>query len=131
MKCNVLIVDDSPVLRGAIQKVARLAGVPEDRIHTAGNGKEALAVLETTWIDLVLLDINMPVMDGEEFTREVRRNPTLADLKIVVVSTEANDDRLQRLRDMGVVETLRKPFQPEDLCHLITKLLGVAPSCAS
>jgi two-component system chemotaxis response regulator CheY len=131
MKCNVLIVDDSPVLRGAIQKVARLAGVPEDRIHTAGNGKEALAVLETTWIDLVLLDINMPVMDGEEFTREVRRNPTFADLKIVVVSTEANDDRLQRLRDMGVVETLRKPFQPEDLCHLITKLLGVTPSCAS
>ncbi len=131
MKCNVLIVDDSPVLRGAIQKVARLAGVPEDRIHTAGNGKEALAVLETTWIDLVLLDINMPVMDGEEFTREVRRNPTFADLKIVVVSTEANDDRLQRLRAMGVVETLRKPFQPEDLCHLITKLLGVTPSCAS
>ena len=131
MKCNVLVVDDSPVLRGAIVKVARLAGVPEDRIHTAGNGKEALQVLDKTWIDLVLLDINMPVMDGEEFAREVRKNPALADLKIVVVSTEANDDRLKRLRDLGVVETLRKPFQPEDLCHLITKLLGVSPSCAS
>jgi len=130
MKCNVLVVDDSPVLRGAIVKVARLAGVPEERIHTAGNGKEALAVLESVWVDLVLLDINMPVMDGEEFTREVRKNPTWSDLKIVIVSTEANEDRLRRLRELGVVETLRKPFQPEDLCHLITKLLGVTP-CAT
>jgi two-component system chemotaxis response regulator CheY len=130
MKCNVLVVDDSPVLRGAIVKVAKLAGVPEERIFTAGNGKEALAVLDTVWVDLVLLDINMPVMDGEEFAREVRRNPTLADLKIVIVSTEANEERLKRLRELGVVETLRKPFQPEDLCHLISKLLGVS-SCAN
>ncbi len=130
MNCNVLIVDDSPILRAAIQKVARLAGVPEDRIFTAGNGKEALAVLEKTWVDLILLDINMPVMDGEQFVTELRRNPAFVDLKVVIVSTEANQDRLERLRQLGVVETLRKPFEPEDLCHLITKLLGVT-QCAS
>jgi two-component system chemotaxis response regulator CheY len=130
MKCNVLVVDDSPILRKAISKVVRLAGVAEERIHLAGDGREALAVLDKVWIDLVLLDLNMPVMDGEQFVRELRRNSALADTKVVVVSTEANHDRLRRLRDLGVVEILRKPFQPEDLCRLIAKLLGVTP-CAN
>ena len=72
MSCNVLVVDDSPILRTAIKKVVKLAGLGEDQIFEAGNGEEALAVLETVWIDLVLLDLNMPVMDGEEFTRQLR-----------------------------------------------------------
>lgn len=125
MNCNVLIVDDSPILRMAIRKVVRLAGVEDDRIHEAGNGREALDVLETVWVDLVLLDLNMPVMDGEEFARELKKNPDLADVAVVVVSTEGNRDRLQRMRELGVMETLRKPFEPEDLHRLIGKVLGV------
>ena len=125
MSCNVLIVDDSAVLRTAIRKVVRLAGVEDDRIHEAANGKEALELLETDWIDLVLLDLNMPVMDGETFARELRKNPDLADVAVVVVSTESNRDRLQRMRELGVVEMLRKPFEPEDLHRLIPKVLGV------
>lgn len=125
MNCNVLIVDDSPILRTAIRKVVRLAGVDDDRIHQAGNGREALEVLETVWIDLVLLDLNMPVMDGEAFAAELRKNPDLTDVAVVVVSTEGNRDRLQRMRELGVMETLRKPFEPEDLHRLIGKVLGV------
>lgn len=125
MSCNILIVDDSPILRTAIRKVVRLAGVEDDRIHDAGNGREALDVLETVWIDLVLLDMNMPVMDGEQFAIELRKNPDLADVAIVVVSTEGNRDRLQRMRNLGVIEILRKPFEPEDLHRLIPKVLGV------
>jgi two-component system chemotaxis response regulator CheY len=125
MNCNVLIVDDSPILRMAIRKVVRLAGVEDDRIHEAGNGREALDVLETVWVDLVLLDLNMPVMDGEQFAIELRKNPELADVAVVVVSTEGNRDRLQRMRDLGVMDTLRKPFEPEDLHRLIGKVLGV------
>lgn len=124
MSCNVLIVDDSPILRTAIRKVVRLAGIEDDRIHDAGNGREALDVLETVWIDLVLLDMNMPVMDGEQFAGELRKNPDLADVAIVVVSTEANQGRLQRMRDLGVIDILRKPFEPEDLHRLIPKVLG-------
>lgn len=126
MNCNVLIVDDSPILRMAIRKVVRLAGIEDDRIHEAGNGKEGLEVLETVWIDLVLLDLNMPVMDGEQFATELRKNPDLNDVAVVVVSTEGNRDRLQRMRNLGVVEVLRKPFEPEDLHRLIAKLLGAA-----
>jgi len=125
MSCNLLVVDDSPILRTAIKKVARLAGVEEDRIHEAGNGQEALEILEMVWIDLVLLDLNMPVMDGEEFVRQLRQREDLADVAVVVVSTEANRERLDRMRSMGVVEVLRKPFEPKDLCRLVGKVMGV------
>lgn len=125
MNCNVLIVDDSTILRTAIRKVVRLAGVEDDRIHEAANGREALELLETVWVDLVLLDLNMPVMDGEQFATELRKNPDLADVAVVVVSTEGNADRLKRMRDLGVMETLRKPFEPEDLHRLIGRVLGV------
>ena len=126
MKCNVLIVDDSKILRSAIRKVVQLAGVDEGRIHEAANGQEALDLLKGEWIDLVLLDLNMPVMDGEQFAAEVRKNPELEDLTIVVVSTESNQDRMDRMRELGVVASLRKPFEPEDLCKLISDHLGIA-----
>ncbi len=125
LQCHVLIVDDSPILRAAIKKVVKLAGVSEDRIFEAGHGGEALEVLETVWIDLVLLDLNMPVMDGEEFTRQLRARTDLQDVAVVVVSTEANRERLERMRALGVAHALRKPFEPEDLCRLISEVLGV------
>ncbi len=126
MNCNLLIVDDSPILRMAIKKVAKLAGMDEDHIFEAGNGQEALAVLETVWIDLVLLDLNMPVMDGEQFAVELRKRPDLNDVVIVVVSTESNKKRLDHMQELGAVESLHKPFEPEDLRRLITCHLGVA-----
>ncbi|MEQ9616854.1 MAG: response regulator [Phycisphaerales bacterium] len=125
MSCNLLIVDDSPILRAAIKKTARLAGVKDEGISEAGNGKEALEVLETHWVDLILLDLNMPVMNGEEFVEALKKSETLASIPVVVVSTESNRDRLSRLKDLGVVATLHKPFEPEDLCHLISQTLGV------
>lgn len=125
MSCNVLIVDDSPILRSAIKKVVRLAGIADEHIREAGNGREALAALDAEWIDLVLLDLNMPVMNGEEFAVELRKKPELKGVAVVVVSTEGNRDRLQRMRELGVVGVLHKPFEPEDLCKLISKTLGV------
>lgn len=125
MSCNVLIVDDSPILRKAITKVVKLAGISEDHIHEAGNGQEALDVLETVWVDLVLLDLNMPVMDGEEFAKCMHERDDLGHVAIVVVSTESNRERLDRMKGYGVVEALHKPFEPEDLCRLISKVLGV------
>ncbi len=125
MNCNVLIVDDSPILRTAIKKVVRLAGIDEDRIHEAGNGQEALDVLETVWVDLVLLDLNMPVMNGEEFVAELRKRDAISDVAVVIVSTESNKERLDRLKGLGVRSSLHKPFEPEDLCRLIADIMGV------
>jgi len=125
MTCNVLIVDDSPILRKAITKVVKLAGIDEDHIHEAGNGQEALELIEMVWIDLVLLDLNMPVMDGEEFAKTLHERDDMDRVEIVIVSTESNQDRLDRMKQYGVIESLRKPFEPEDLCKLISRTLGV------
>lgn len=125
MSCNILIVDDSPILRTAIKKVVKLADISEDHIFEAGNGAEALQVLETVWIDLVLLDLNMPVMDGEQFAVEMRKRPDLNDVAVVVVSTESNKERLDRMKQLGVTAILHKPFEPEDLRRLVTSVLGV------
>ncbi len=125
MSCNLLIVDDSPILRTAIKKVVKLAGLEEDRIFEAGNGKEALEIMSTVWVDLVLLDLNMPVMNGEEFAEELRKQEDLKDVAVVVVSTESNEDRLNRMRELGAIEVLHKPFEPEDLRKIIVSNLGV------
>lgn len=125
MSCNLLIVDDSPILRAAIKKVVKLAGLEEDRIFEAGNGQEALELMSTIWVDMVLLDLNMPVMNGEEFAQKLRKLPELEDVAVVVVSTESNEDRLNRMRELGVVEVLHKPFEPEDLRKIIVNNLGV------
>lgn len=124
MNCNILIVDDSKIIRTAIKKIARVAGVDDSRIHEAANGQEALDVLENVWADLILLDINMPIMDGEQFVIEKAKRPELADIPVFIVSTEANEERLQRLMDLGVRGTLRKPFEPEDLCQVIADVIG-------
>ena len=125
MNCRVLIVDDSPILRTAIKKVVKLAGIDEDHIFEASNGQEALDVLETVWVDLVLLDLNMPVMDGVQFAEERLKIDSIKDIPIVVVSTEGNKDRLDRMKELGVLDTLHKPFEPEDLRQLISNVLGV------
>ncbi len=126
MSCNLLIVDDSPILRQVIRKTAGLAGVSGERVHEAGDGREALAVLDASWIDLVLLDLNMPVMDGEALVRAMRERPELAATRVVIVSTESNKERLDRLRQLGVVEFLRKPFEPEDLRRIVADVVGAS-----
>lgn len=125
MSLSVLIVDDSPILRRAIRKAVGIAGIATDRIREAGNGVEALASLERDPADLVLLDLNMPVMDGERFAAELRNRPDVArGARIIVVSTEVNRERLDRLRGLGAMAILHKPFEPEELRRLVMQLTG-------
>ena len=125
---RILIADDHPLVRGALwQAVA--GAVPDAIISEAGDMIELSAALEKAkGTDLVLLDLNMPVMDGEQFARELRNRPDMQDVAVVVVSTEANRERLERMRELGVKHTLRKPFEPEALCRLISDVLGLKPS---
>jgi CheY-like chemotaxis protein len=119
MSTRVLIVDDSMILRLSARKACVLAGVKPENIAEAGDGKQALACLEKAMYDIVLLDLNMPVMDGEQFALAWSLQPRWRETRIFVVSTDSNKERRQRLATMGVSAFLSKPFEPEELSRLI------------
>ncbi len=119
MSTRILIVDDSMILRMAAKKACVLAGVKPENIAEAGDGKQALACLEKAQFDAVLLDLNMPVMDGEQFALAWSLQPRWRETRIFVVSTDSNKERRDRLCTMGVAGFLSKPFEPETLARLI------------
>lgn len=123
MSLNVLVVDDSSVARSMICKTLRLSGLPLGDIHQAANGQEGLDVLNRQWVDVVFVDINMPVMNGEEMVTRVRANPAWKDLPLVVVSTEGSQTRIERLHELGA-EFVHKPFSPETVRDMVRRLTG-------
>lgn len=125
MSLKVLVVDDSSVMRSIIIKSLRMSGIPLESVIQAGNGKEALAALEQNPIDLVLVDINMPVMSGDELIVEMRQRPALSVIKVIVVSSDHTDTRMEQLGALGV-PIIHKPFNPGQLKDLIVSLTGVS-----
>lgn len=123
MSVNVLIVDDSAVMRSMIVKTLRLTRLPLGEIHQAANGQEGLAAINQNWIDLVIVDINMPVMNGEEMIDRMLENPEHKNIPIVVISTEGSKTRVGRLQDKGA-RFIHKPFSPEKIRDTIKDLLG-------
>ena len=124
MSLNILVVDDSAVMRAMIIRILRLTGLSLGEVYEAPNGREGLKVLDEKWVDLALVDINMPVMNGEEMIDNVRNSQTTADLPIIVVSTESNVERVESIRRKNV-EFVHKPFTPEVLRKTVLQLTGV------
>lgn len=124
MAFNVLVVDDSAVMRQMVVRTLRMSGIPLGTVLEAGNGEEGLYVLQEQWVDLLLLDINMPVMNGEEMLRRLRADPDTQKLPVIVVSTEGSEARLQVLQELGA-SIVRKPFAPETLRDTILRVTGV------
>jgi two-component system chemotaxis response regulator CheY len=122
MNYRILIVDDSPLLRATARRAVLQAGAAAENVREVQNGKEALEALAAAPADIVLLDINMPVMDGYQFVEAKSKLPELAGVKVALVTTEGNKKRLERMSELGVVHYLRKPFAPEDLRALVTEL---------
>ncbi len=125
MSLNTLIVDDSPIIRSILEKTLRIAQIPVANCHHAANGAEALKILQDEWIDLMFLDINMPVMNGVETVEKMNELDLMKATKVVIVSTEGSATRIEQLVAQGVSGYLRKPFRPEDLQRAVTDILGV------
>lgn len=124
MGYNFLVVDDSETMRAVIGKTLCLAGIPIGEIYPAANGKDALAVLEQNWVDLIFTDINMPVMNGIELIEKLSEHEVLKTIPVVVVSTEGSLTRIDKLKAKGVSAYIRKPFQPELVRNVINDILG-------
>lgn len=124
MAYKFMIIDDSSIVRGMLKKIIGMSGIDVSEIIEAINGKDALEKLASSWVDLAFLDINMPVMNGMEFMEQLRQDPALKELPVVVVSTEGSQERIDRMKELSVKKYLRKPVTPEQMTEVVNELLG-------
>ncbi|HRX83786.1 MAG TPA: response regulator [Phycisphaerae bacterium] len=125
MSRNVLIVDDSATIRRMVRKTMDIAGLDYDQVYEASNGIEALAQLADHEVGVVVVDINMPTMNGVQLLQRMKQNSRLQDLPIVIASTEGSKQRIEQLVEYGACAYVRKPFQPEQLRDALMPILGV------
>ncbi|HND52165.1 MAG TPA: response regulator [Pirellulaceae bacterium] len=117
---NALVIDDSRAVRMLIGRILREQGF---QVCEAGHGQDGLQKLrENPDIGLVLVDWNMPVMDGLEFIQAVRRDRTWDGVRLVMVTTETESEQVQRAISAGANEYVMKPFTPEVLVAKLTML---------
>lgn len=116
---RVLLVDDSKVMRQIIRNILVSVGI--NQIVEAGNGEQALKQLELTPVDMVMTDWNMPIMNGLEFTKAVRRHPRLGSTPIVMVTTEGGKRALAEAEAAGVDSHLCKPFSKETMKAFVAR----------
>jgi two-component system, chemotaxis family, chemotaxis protein CheY len=123
MSYRILVVDDSSVSRKMVCKAVSMSGLDIGEILEASNGREALDLLAKTWVDIVLADINMPVMSGAEMVAEMAKRDFMSTTPVVIISSEKGKARRASLQAMGVSAYLPKPFRPEQIKQVVCDLL--------
>jgi two-component system chemotaxis response regulator CheY len=124
-KIRALIVDDSSVMRKIVERSLRQAGLEISAVLEAGNGAEALAVLAENHVDLILCDINMPVMDGLELVKRLATVENARGAPVVMITTEGSESHVVRALSAGARGYIRKPFTAEQVKEHVIPLLGV------
>ena len=125
MAYNVLIVDDSLTARTFIVRTLEISGLPLNQVFQARNGQEALATLQSEWVDMVFADINMPVMNGVELVRNMRALDLLKTIPVVIITTDRSPHRMAELKAAGVQAYLTKPITPEEIKSTVERMLVV------
>jgi two-component system chemotaxis response regulator CheY len=114
-KIRALIVDDSSVMRKIVERSLRQAGIELERVVEAGKGAEALGALRENPVDLILCDINMPVMDGLEFIRQMGTIAQAREIPVVMITTEGSESCVVQALSIGARGYIRKPFTPDQV----------------
>lgn len=123
MKLNVLIVDDCSVMRLMMKRTLKLSNISVNRVFEASNGEKALEFVDTEKVDLIILDLYMPVMDGMEVLETIRNRSVSRHIPILIVSTESNESMIEQIEKLGS-GFVHKPFTPEALREEIVKVSG-------
>jgi two-component system, chemotaxis family, chemotaxis protein CheY len=122
---RALIVDDSSVMRKIVERSLRQAGVNLTQVLEAGNGAEALAVLEQSQVDLILCDINMPIMDGLEFVKQLAGVANAKGVPVVMITTEGSESHVVQALSCGARGYIRKPFTADQVKEHVLPVLAV------
>jgi len=123
-KLRALIVDDSSVMRKIVERSLRQAGIEFAEVREASNGAEGLGALKNETMDLILCDINMPVMDGLEFLRQLQTVDNAKGVPVVMITTEGSESHVVQALSIGARGYIRKPFTPEQVKEHVIPLLG-------
>ena len=124
---QIMIVDDSATSRMFVKRCLEMVLPSEEEveIREAGNGKEALAGLKEKPADLVLIDLNMPIMDGTTLLRWIKGSPKLTDSPVVVITSVDNPAKREELKQLGAVDVLSKPIAPSKLLPVINRIFNL------
>lgn len=121
MPKTILVVDDSASLRQVVSIALRGAGYD---VLEGVHGQDALAKLDGRKVNLIISDVNMPVMDGITFVKEARKIPAYKFVPIIMLTTESSQDKLAEGRAAGAKAWVVKPFQPAQMLSAVGKLVG-------
>jgi two-component system, chemotaxis family, chemotaxis protein CheY len=123
MSYRILVVDDSPISRRIVCKAIEMSGLDVGQMLEASNGREALDILASSWVDVVLADINMPVMTGAEMVQEMAKRDFMKVTPVIIISSEKSEKRMEEMLGLGVHAYLGKPFRPEQIKKVVGELL--------
>jgi two-component system, chemotaxis family, chemotaxis protein CheY len=123
MSIRALIVDDSSVMRKIVERCLRQAGMDLGQVHEASNGAEALALVTENTFDLILSDINMPVMDGLEFIKHLKEVESAKNIPIVMITTEGGEKSVLEALSLGAKGYIRKPFTSDQVKEHVIPVL--------
>lgn len=123
---RALIVDDSTVMRKIVERALRQAGLDPLVVHEAGSGTEGLEVLKAKKVDLILSDINMPLMDGLEFVRQIQAQNLAPGVPVVMITTESSEEHVKQAIQSGAQGYIRKPFTAEQVKERVLPLVHAA-----
>ncbi len=102
-------------MRKIVERSLRQAGLELSKVTEAGNGAEALAALAKETVDLIFCDINMPVMDGLEFVKQLSTMESCKGIPVVMITTEGSENHVIQALSAGAKGYIRKPFTPEQV----------------
>lgn len=124
VKLNVLIVDDSAAIRKILVRVLSQTDLPIEQVHEASDGMEALKILETSQVSLILSDINMPNMDGLQLLTNLRSTVGWDRLSVIMITTEGSQSRVLEAVQLGAKGYVRKPFTAEQIKEKVMACLN-------
>lgn len=119
---TIMVVEDSPTMRQLISFAMKR--VPGAKVVEATDGVDALKKLSAEKVDLILADINMPVMDGLKLVSLVRGNPEYREIPVIIITTEGAEEDKNKAMAIGANAYLPKPIQTQELIRLVNDFIG-------